>query len=84
MMGVLMRRNGSGPNLMRKKSPWATFGHEPPLAELLGDPIIQVLMRADGVAAGDVVELIRNVKLGNRITLSFQWIISPPHAAAGR
>jgi hypothetical protein len=33
---------------------YATAGIEPPLAELLNDPIAQLVMRRDGIAVADV------------------------------
>jgi hypothetical protein len=35
--------------------------NEPSIAELLSDPIAQVLMRADGVVVRDVITIVRNL-----------------------
>jgi hypothetical protein len=37
---------------------WEHAGSEPPVAELLSDPITQMLMRADGVMVEDVTAAI--------------------------
>ena len=36
------------------ESAYARGGIEPPLEEVLGDPIVRALMRSDGVAPGEV------------------------------
>jgi hypothetical protein len=43
---------------MRKPSLWEDAGQEPPVSDLLSDPIIQLLMQADGVTIKDVIEAI--------------------------
>jgi hypothetical protein len=41
--------------------------HEPSLAEILTDPIVQALMAADGVHADDLEALLRSVAKRLRI-----------------
>jgi hypothetical protein len=36
------------------KGPWAEAGVEPRISDLLSDPIVQTLMRADGVHGADL------------------------------
>jgi hypothetical protein len=40
------------------KSPWALAGTEPSINELLSEPIVHLLMQADGVAIGDVFRML--------------------------
>ena len=40
------------------ESAYAHAGAEPPLDELLCDPVVQLIMRADGVAAADLQDLL--------------------------
>ncbi len=47
--GVTLRRA-----LVPAADAYARGGHEPPLEEVLGDPIVRALMRSDGVAPGEV------------------------------
>lgn len=37
---------------------WTEPCYEPPLAEILADPIVRALMRRDRVEHGDIVELL--------------------------
>jgi hypothetical protein len=40
------------------KGPWTEAGIEPRIRDLLNDPIVQTLMRADGVRVADVLAII--------------------------
>ncbi len=44
--------------MTRKRGPWEKAGAEPRLAELLSDPIAQLLMTADGLIVEDVIAAI--------------------------
>ncbi len=37
------------PSGLHERQPWGRPGIEPPLCEVLADPLIQVVMRCDGV-----------------------------------
>jgi len=41
------------------KVSWTTAGVEPTLDEMLADPIVQLVMRRDRIAAGDVRRAVR-------------------------
>jgi hypothetical protein len=43
---------------MKEGRSWENAGREPPVAELLSDPITQMLMRADAVMVEDVIAAI--------------------------
>lgn len=47
---------------MPQNRAWARAGVEPSLADMLADPIVQALMQADGVYAGDLMMIIRHLK----------------------
>jgi hypothetical protein len=42
-------------------SEWAEPCYEPPLAEILADPIVRALMVRDGVDSGEIVELLARI-----------------------
>jgi len=42
--------------------PTKLYSWEPPLAEMLEDPVVQQVMAVDGVAADDVVSLLSEAK----------------------
>jgi hypothetical protein len=48
----------AGANSVTPESPWAQAGGEPSIADLLSDPTILDLLRADGVMVGDILALI--------------------------
>jgi hypothetical protein len=43
---------------MSKWNPWADGKREPTIADLLSDPIVQALMRADGVFVSEVLAIV--------------------------
>jgi hypothetical protein len=49
---------------MTRRHPWAEPGIEPPLAELLVDPITVAVMTVDGVRIREVVAIIESVRAG--------------------
>jgi len=42
---------------------WAYSGFEPPVSEMLTDPIVCALMKADGIRHEELVALIRRMSL---------------------
>lgn len=44
----------------------AKFGGEPPLEDILSDPLIQAMMRGDGVDAGILRALLRKISEARR------------------
>jgi|GEM_PF-5546151 hypothetical protein len=55
---AMFRRAGcSGADSAR----WAQAGIEPTIGEMLDDPVIMAVMRRDGVTAGDIAAVIRDV-----------------------
>jgi hypothetical protein len=41
---------------------WAEPRHEPPLAEILAEPVIRAVMRRDGVEPGEIMALLEGVR----------------------
>lgn len=41
---------------------WIKAGDEPPITDLLSDPIMQTLMKADRIFLADVLALVRRVQ----------------------
>ena len=46
----------------RGRHAWGGFGVEPPLREVLTDPIIQAVMRSDGVSLADLQSAIAETR----------------------
>ncbi len=44
---------------------WTEPCYEPPLAEILADPIVRALMRRDRVEHGDIVQLLARLATGH-------------------
>jgi hypothetical protein len=63
-MTVSIRREFIWPELPRalhEKQPWGRPGIEPPLSEVLEDPIVQAVMRRDGVSLAALRAVIAQV-----------------------
>jgi hypothetical protein len=63
-MTVSMRGEFLWPDLPRalhEQQPWGRPGIEPPLSEVLADPIVQAVMRRDGVSLGALKSVIAHV-----------------------
>lgn len=43
---------------MRTSKKWTQAGDEPPIGDLLDDPIAHALMKADGVVAAEVLTVV--------------------------
>lgn len=43
---------------MPKTKRWTHAGDEPPIADLLADPIAHALMKADGIVAAEVLTVV--------------------------
>jgi len=50
------------PGALHERQPWGKSGIEPPLCEMLTDPIVQAVMRRDGVTHADLRVLIDEVR----------------------
>ena len=59
--GVTLRRS-----LVPAADAYARGGHEPPLEEVLGDPIVRALMRSDGVTPGEVRRVLDEARRRRR------------------
>ena len=47
---------------MPSKHRWATHGIEPDLHDLLADPVVELVMRRDGIVAGDVWAAVQRAR----------------------
>jgi hypothetical protein len=89
-MTVFMRLEFIWPDLphaLNEHQPWGRPGIEPPLDEVLADPIVQAVMRRDGVSLAALQSVIGHVQLRMRQTqpLGFGPVRLPrplPSAAA--
>jgi hypothetical protein len=45
-------------NALHEAQPWGRSGVEPPLSDVLADPLVQVLMRRDGVSRTELESII--------------------------
>ena len=46
---------------MRNERAWAWHGIEPPVDEMLSDPIVLALMRSDGVTSAEAMAVMRGL-----------------------
>lgn len=63
-MTVSMHREFRWPDLPRalhEQQPWGRPGIEPPLGEVLADPIVQAVMRRDGISLAALQSIIGHV-----------------------
>jgi hypothetical protein len=44
-----------------RKEPSVSFWHDPTLAELLSDPLVKAMMKADGVSRRELEALVKKV-----------------------
>jgi len=53
---------------MFSQPPWRRPGTEPAIADMLSDPIVHALMKADGVRVQDILLLLRRMNRPKRET----------------
>ena len=65
------------PRALHERQPWGGAGLEPPLQEVLADPVIQAVMRSDGVDRAALDALVAHARwrlLPRRRSVQPEWL----------